>query len=56
MQFIIETTSIAHWLPIIVPPPERGLGGATVGAAQPQSPGGGREHGGHGALEIHLKQ
>ena len=56
MQFEVETTGVTDWLPVVVPPPERGLGGVAVGAAQPVSPGGRGEHLRHRhRLEIHLK-
>ena len=52
----VETAGVTDWLPVVVPPPERGLGGVAVGAAQPVSPGGRGEHLRHRhRLEIHLE-
>ena len=56
VQFEVEAAGITDRLPVVVPPPERGLGGVTVGAAQPVSPGGRGEHLRHRhRLEVHLK-
>ena len=52
----VETAGVTDRLPVVVPPPERGLGGVAVGAAEPVSPGGRGEHLRHRhRLEIHLK-
>ena len=56
VQLEVETAGIADRLPVVVPPPERGLGGVAVGAAQPVSPGGRGEHLRHRhRLEVHLE-
>ena len=56
VQFEVETAGVTDWLPVVVPPPERGLGGVAVGAAQPVPPGGRGEHLRHRhRLEVHLK-
>ena len=56
VQLEVEATGVTDWLPVVVPPPERGLGGVAVGAAQPVSPGGRSEHLRHRhGLEVHLK-
>ena len=44
VQFVIETTGVTDWLPVIVTSPERGLCRPTVGAAQTEPPRGRGEH------------
>ena len=56
VQLEVETAGVTDRLPVVVPPPERGLGGVAVGAAQPVSPGGRGEHLRHRhGLEVHLQ-
>ena len=47
VQLEVEPTGVAHGLALVVPPPERGVGGPAVGAAQAHPPRGRGEHRGH---------
>ena len=57
MQLEVEAARVAHGLAVVVPPPQRGVGGPAVGAAQTHPPGGRGEHRGHVVHweALHLK-
>lgn len=40
VQFVVETTGVAHGVPVSITPPERSGGCLTVGTASARSPGG----------------
>ena len=47
VQLEVEATGVTHGLTLVIPPPQRGVGGPAVGAAQTHPPGGRGEHRGH---------